>query len=322
MNDESQATEQLDTEDLNLDEIAADMDAEQDDSAKETQADESDESDESAETDESDESDEGADKDSPQKAKSDDDPEFEIEHGGQKLRLKLSELVAGYMKDADYRRKTAEVAEARRQAEALVQAVAQERQSYVTRLETLMQVLQAELLDDQQALNELAKSDPAAYIARLQQSQQKAQRYREAEAARAQLLEQQRLAEERATAEYAQRERQILIDKLPSWRDEKRAAQEQKLIAEYLISMGYQPDELKTLYDHRALLVARDAALYRAQRQAKSKQAQQNRVPVRAGAAKPNDGGQSAAAMKAAERLKRNPNDLHALAGFAAARGI
>lgn len=321
MNDESQAIEQLDTEDLNLDEIASDMDAEQDDSEKETQEDESAES---TESDETDESDEGDDKDSQQKAKSDDDdPEFEIEHGGQKLRLKKSELVAGYMKDADYRRKTAEVAEARRQAEALVQAVAQERQNYVTRLDTLMQALQAELLDDQQALNELAKSDPAAYIARLQQSQQKAQRYREAEAARAQLLEQQRLADEHATAEYAQRERQILTDKLPSWRDEKRAAQEQKLIAEYLISMGYQPDELKTLYDHRALLVARDAALYRAQRQAKQKQApQQNRVPVRAGAAKPNDGGKSAAAMKAAERLQRNPNDLHALAGFAAARGL
>jgi hypothetical protein len=307
MEDESQAAEQLDTEDLTLEGIAAGMEPDPEEEGAEAESSDHDEDNEEAPS---------------QEAAQPDDPEFEVDHGGQKLKLKKSELVAGYMKDADYRRKTAEVAEQRRQAEALVQAVAQERQGYVTRLDTLMQALQSELVDDQKALNELAQSDPAAYIARLQSANVKAQKYREAEAARAQLLELQRQAEARATSEYAKRERQTLLDKLPAWRDEKRAAQEQELIAKYLTSIGYAPDELATLYDHRALLVARDAALYRAQQATRKKVTPPSRAPVRPGAAPPNDGGKSAAAVKAADRLKRNPNDLGALAGFAAARGI
>ena len=54
-----------------------------------------------------------------------DDPEEEWEAGGQKYKVKKSELRSGYMKDADYRRKTAEVAEQRRQVEAFAQQVVQ-----------------------------------------------------------------------------------------------------------------------------------------------------------------------------------------------------
>jgi hypothetical protein len=306
----SQAAEQLDnTDDLTLDDIASGMDEPEE--VEEEGAEESEQLD----------TDEDNDDAAPEVAAADDDPEFEVDHGGQRLKLKKSELVAGYMKDADYRKKTAEVAEAKRQSEAMVQAVAQERQQYVTRLDTLMQALQSELVDDQAALNELAKTDPAAYIARLQQANAKAQKYREAESARQALQEQQRQAEAKATADYAAAEHQKLIERLPSWRDAKRAGAEQKLIVEYLTSIGYQPQELSELYDHRALLVAREAALYRASKTAKQKVDKPTRTPVRPGASQRTHG-REANVQKATDRLKRNPNSLDALAGFAASRGI
>ena len=62
-------------------------------------------------------------------------------------------------------------------------------------------------------------------------------------------------------------------DKLPHWRDEKKRAAESEQIAAYLNDLGYTAEELGGLVDHRALLVARDAAKWRAQQRAKSKQA-------------------------------------------------
>ena len=52
----------------------------------------------------------GDDPEPEQQSPQDDDPDEEWEAGGQKYKVKKSELRAGYMKDADYRQKTAKVA--------------------------------------------------------------------------------------------------------------------------------------------------------------------------------------------------------------------
>lgn len=311
----SQANEQLEHDELNLDDIADSLvDGEE-------EVEEEDIDDTDANLDEGNEG-EGEEESEEEDTKpDDDDPEFEIEHGGKKLKLKKSELVAGYMMEADYRRKTAELGEQRRKAEELMQAVTQERQQYVNQLTTALQVIQSELQEDQEALNELAQSNPAEYIARLQKANAKAQKYQQIEQARQALLKQQQEAEAKAQAEFAKRERQVLLEKLPSWRDEKRAVAEQKVIANYLLDIGYTADELNELIDHRALLVARDAALYRASKQAKQKQHKPHRAPIKPGAATRTTA-KEAAAAKAVERLKRNPDSLDALASFAAARGV
>lgn len=69
--------------------------------------------------------------------------------------------------------------------------------------------------------------------------------------------------QEREVAEWRKAERDKLHDKLPEWKDATKAAADQKLIAEYLLSQSYSGEELTDLFDHRALLVARDAALWR-----------------------------------------------------------
>ena len=303
----SQASEQLeDTEDLNLDGIVDDFEETEVEDEREEGADDED----SHEREDNDEAE--------PKKPADDDPELEGEHGGEKVKLKKSELFAGYMKDADYRRKTAETAEQRRQAETLLQAVSQERQQYVTQLTNIMQVLQSDMQDDQAELSQLAQTDPAAYIARLQQTNARAQKYQQAEAARQALLKQEQEQVQRTRSEYERRERQTLIEKLPAWRDEKRASAEKKVIADYLIGRGFTPQDLNSLTDHRMLLLARDAALYHARKSVPQKQSTQHRAPVKPGAATRTTG-READAQRAADRLKRNPNSIDALAGLVAA---
>lgn len=303
----SQASEQLeDTEDLNLDGIAEDF--------EETEAeDEHEEGSDQEDSHEQEDNDEAA-----LQTQADDDPELEGEHGGEKVKLKKSELFAGYMKDADYRRKTAETAEQRRQAETLLQAVSQERQQYVNQLTNIMQVLQSDMQGDQAELNQLAQTDPAAYIVRLQQTNARAQKYQQADAARQALIKQEQDQMQRARTEYETRERQILLEKLPAWRDDKRASAEKKVIADYLIERGFTNQDLSGLTDHRMLLIARDAALYRARKSVPQKQNTQHRAPVKPGAATRTTG-REANAQKALDRLKRNPNSIDALAGLVGA---
>ena len=87
-------------------------------------------------------------------------------------------------------------------------------------------------------------------------------------------------------------------------------------VAKFLQSQGYTPEEMNGLTDHRAVMVAMKAAKYDALQAAKAKQAKpEPPKPVRPGAA--SQGAPNSAKQRAQERLKRDPNDLSALADLA-----
>lgn len=247
-------------------------------------------------------------------AEADDDPEEEWEAGGQTYKVKKSELRAGYMKDADYRRKTAEVAEQRRQTEQLVQQVQQQRQFAATQLDVFLGALHKELLGSQPD-PKLIDEDPqefmrqqAAYNARAQQFQQ-AMQYRQAVSA------QEAQEQQRVQAETLTQENKLLLEKMPELRDDTKRATAFSELAAYLQSQGYSPEEMNALTDHRAVMVAMKAAKYDALQAAKAKQAKPPvPKPVRPGAAGSNP--PNSAAQKAHERLRRNPDDMDALASL------
>lgn len=210
------------------------------------------------------------------------DPEIDID--GQKV--KLSELRAGYMKDADYRRKTAEVAEAKRQAEAIQQRIAEERNHYANHLDVVLQNLQTQLIGDQAALAKLAQENPDEWVRQNAQFQQRYADYQKAVQERQALHQRMSAEQEAQQLEWRKAEREALYQKLPEWKDSAKAKAEQELVAGYLLEAGYKPDELENLFDHRALIVARDAALYRQLKSAKSKQVKNEPTkPVKPGTA-------------------------------------
>lgn len=241
----------------------------------------------------------------------DDDPEEEWEAGGAQFKVKKSELRAGYMKDADYRRKTAEVAEQRRQVEQFAQQVQQQRQFAATQLDVFLGSLHKELLGSQPD-PKLIDDDPqefmrqqTAYNTRAQQFQQALQHRQAIDAMQAQ-------GSQRVQAETIQQEQRLLLDKMPELRDETKRAAAFTEAAKFLQSAGYSPEEMNALTDHRALMVALKAAKYDAMQAAKAKQARPEVPrPVRPGSSgttTPNS-----AAQRAKERLRRNPNDLDAI---------
>lgn len=247
-------------------------------------------------------------------AEADDDPEIEWEAGGQTYKVKQSELRAGYMKDADYRRKTAEVAEQRRQVEQFAQQVQQQRQFAATQLDVFLGALHKELLGSQPD-PKLIDEDPQEFMRQQQAYNARAQQFQQAMQYRQALSAQEAQEQQRTQAEFVQQENKLLLEKMPELRDDTKRTAAFSEVAKFLQSVGYTPDELNALTDHRAFLVAMKAAKYDALQSAKDKQARPPvPKPVRPGAAGSNP--PNSAKQKAHERLRRNPNDMDALAAL------
>lgn len=311
----SQPSGELGQIEPSLMDIALEMDAQPGEAVEEEDVeptDETEEVEEEADTEEPDEEPEEEEDTQPE------DPEFEVEGS----KVKLSELRAGYMKDADYRRKTTEVAETKRAIEGERQEVQQQREYLAKQAGPLMHLLREQLIGSQERLAQLAQEDPALWVAENQQFQQRAQMF-DALLAESGRFDAQRKADfEREEAEIAEKERAILHEKLKEWSDPKVAAQEQQQIAQYLIDLGYSPEELSKLSDHRALLAVRDAAKWREHQNkvssAKAKQGQPS-IPERVqkpGVSKPQPTQKQKRVVEARKRLNSNPNDLRSLSGY------
>lgn len=245
----------------------------------------------------------------------DDDPEEEWEAGDQTFKVKKSELRAGYMKDADYRRKTAEVAEQRRQVEAVAQQVQQQRQFAATQLDVFMGALHKDLLGSQPD-PALIDSDPQEFMRQQAAYNTRAQQFNNAMQMRQALSAQEQQDRQRVQAETMQQENKLLVEKMPELRDESKRTAAFSEVAKFLQSQGYTPDEMNGLTDHRAVIVAMKAAKYDALQAAKAKQARpEPPKPVRPGSA--NQAQPNSRVQRATERLKRDPNDLSALADLA-----
>jgi hypothetical protein len=228
------------------------------------------------------------------------------------------------MKDADYRRKTAEAAEAKREAQAVQTRIQQERSHYANHLDVVLNSLQTQLIGDQTALARLAQEDPAAWVAENAKFQQRYAHYQQAVHERQALGQRQSADDEAQQRDYVREQQAELSRKLPEWADQAVAQRETREIAEYLIKQGYSHEELETLQDHRALLITRDAAKWQQHvaslASARSKQAPKEPAKtLKPGAANQNQQSNTAY-QDALKRARRSGREEDVMAVLAAKR--
>lgn len=183
------------------------------------------------------------------------EPTYTVKVRGAEVKVTLDELQRGYSRTEDYKAKTAELAEQRRAAE-------QTKAEFAARAQRLDEALSQAPFDpvlaegmktDWQAL---ARENPAEYVARRAEFDGKIQRVQQIQQMRedaARQSAQQRLAESDARMREA----------VPEWADEGKRKALQSDLARTLEGYGFAPDEFRHVADHRVLLVARDAMLYR-----------------------------------------------------------
>jgi hypothetical protein len=186
---------------------------------------------------------------------------FSVKVDGKEVEVTLDELQKGYSRTQDYTRKTQQIAEARKQTDAELQAVRAEREQYAQLLSALeSQVQQAAQpnIDWDRLYNE----DPIEWV-----RQREVMRDNQDRAAAIQ-SEQQRLNQlsQQEQAQFMQQklqhEQEALLAAIPDWKDAKKAQAEKALLMEFGQKIGFTPSELKNVVDHRAVLMLRKAALY------------------------------------------------------------
>lgn len=206
-------------------------------------------------------------------------------------KLTVKELREGYMKDKDYRKKTAEIARQREElGEQTRQAIDSERTRYIQEL----QIMQATLLETAAPelknvdWNQLAASDAFEYVRLQNRANQIAQANKAIQDRINEATAKQQAEQKAATAKRATEARAKLEQAIPGWSD----ALYQELIKAGE-PYGYKPEEVGSWLDPRSLQVLHDAYQFRQSKVVKTPPPAAKKVVIppktlKSGASEPN----------------------------------
>lgn len=189
-----------------------------------------------------------------------------VKVNGEVSEVSLKELTDGYQRETDYRRKTMELADQRREFEALSQAKKTEFEQGISYVTELVHHAADSLMHEYQNVNwqQLREEDPAEYSAKLQDFNIKKSRLDQiwnANQAKAQQLEQEKA--EKAASERQKKvadEMQLFLAAKPELSDPSKFQAKQGEIVTFLKAQyGFDDAAINDITDHKILLLAMDA---------------------------------------------------------------
>lgn len=185
---------------------------------------------------------------------------YTVKVDGKEVEVTLDELQKGYSRTQDYTRKTQQIAETRKAVEAEASAIRAEREQYSQLLGALKQ--QLESTEAPIDMDRLYNEDPIEWVRQsevMRQRQDKLAAIQSEQQRLSELTAQQRAQEMQA---HLASQQEALIQAVPEWKDSKKAQAEKALLVEFGKKIGFSDEELKNVYDHRAVIALRKAALY------------------------------------------------------------
>lgn len=200
----------------------------------------------------------------PEQPEGEEDPVVTVKIDGRDVEVRLSELKNGYQRQADYTKKTMEVAEQRKAADAERSKALQERQAYAANLQKMQAQLEGTLQDQQQNVNweKLLAEDPVEYLKQRHLAESRQAQLNQVLAEQQRVGSQMQAEVEQARRTHLQTQQQELLAKLPHWADEQKAKAEKTALRDYLLKEGYDPSTVDSLSNARDVLTARKAMLY------------------------------------------------------------
>jgi len=215
-----------------------------------------------------DDADASGDETDPEQSEEDDNSEeeeqpqvFTVKVDGKEVEVSLEELQKGYSRTQDYTRKTQQIAEVRKHAEAELQAVRAEREQYAH----LLGALEAQVQQATQPnidWERLYQEDPIEWVRQrelMRENQEKSAAIQSEKQRLSQLSQQEQMQHHQLVLQH---EQEALVAAIPEWKDAKKAAAEKAMLVQFGQKAGFSPDELKNVLDHRAVVLLRKAALY------------------------------------------------------------
>lgn len=194
-----------------------------------------------------------------------DEPKYTVKVNGEEHEVPLSELIKGYSRTEDYKAKTAAVAEARREVEAVKANVeAQTKAEYANQLEEATNLFAQfdPVLSEARTINweALKAQDPAAYVAAQDAVNDRLaaiQRMNaQVERARGETQQHQQQALERERAERFDKAADEIVKQRPDLADEAKFRAFAGETVEFLKGVGFTGEEIVDALDHRVLALA------------------------------------------------------------------
>lgn len=187
-----------------------------------------------------------------------------IEVDGKTVELTKQELADAYkngLRQSDYTRKTMEVSEQRKAADAEIAQARQERDTYSNNLRNMQAVLEASLTE-QQNINwqQLLETDPVEYLRQQHLYQQRQAAYQQ------NMQEQFKInaivdqENQQAALAYKQDQTRQLLERIPEWKDEAKAKASTESLRNYMRNEGASDGQIDSL-SHHLLIVWADKAM-------------------------------------------------------------
>lgn len=188
-------------------------------------------------------------------------PVVTIEIDGKPIELTKKEIEAGYLRQADYTRKTQMVAEERRRVVEIEQEAAQERQIYAQLLPVMQERIKASLPAPPDP--GLIDVNPAAYLKAKEEYERVVGDLQATQAEMQRLSEMQQVEQARKLQAYVAENAQKLPELVPEWSDKKAYDRDRPKVRDYLKAKGFSDDEINQAYDARLVAIAADGMRYR-----------------------------------------------------------
>lgn len=192
---------------------------------------------------------------------------------GQEEEVTLAEALKGHQREADYTRKTMQLAEARRQADAAQQQAQQNIAAKLADLDTAIRALESlgPKEPSQEELDQLYQEDPAAYMRTIADITRTRQ---QREAAVAKAREEHRKAVEELRQRAAEtfhthrtEQQRLLMSRMPELQDATKRREFETKMHGYLKSLGYSDkgiaEWVQGPWNHLDIMVIRDAMRFR-----------------------------------------------------------
>jgi len=185
---------------------------------------------------------------------------FTVKVDGKEVAVTLDELQKGYSRTQDYTRKTQQIAEVRKQVEQETQAVRAEREQYAQLLGALQAQLQSS--EPQVDLERLYHEDPIEWVRQKEIMRERQEKLGAIQSEQQRLFQVSQYEQQRAMEAQLASQQEALLAALPDWKDPKKAKAEKALVIESAKAAGFTDEDLKSVYDHRLVLLLRKAAMY------------------------------------------------------------
>jgi hypothetical protein len=209
-----------------------------------------------------------------EKQDSTEEPTYTVKVAGQEFNVTLDELRNGYSRDADYRRKTEDLAYDKKQFQTESEKQRQDYSTKLSELNQMMSVAQQQLNAEINSadLEKLYEEDPteAARIEhRLKKKQEKLN----------QAMQKTQSEQKKQFDGFLQDQQRKLVQKMPEFSNPEKASQLKTSMKSTLNSYGFNDQEIAQVYDHRIVMLVNDAMKFRSMQKAKPNMAKKISKP-------------------------------------------